>query len=88
VVGEGTTARGPAWPGRPVLVAGDGRVAAVFVALALWELGALLLQPALTVDSPAHPTISVLLDPVLGSAPGRSVGFAVWLALGWFLARQ
>ena len=62
--------------------------AAVFVALALWELGALLLQPALTIDSPAHPTISVLLDPVLGSHLGRSVGFLVWLALGWFLVRQ
>jgi hypothetical protein len=77
----------PSVEAAPIRAGGAAAWAAVFVALALWELGALLLQPALTVDSPAHPTISVLLDPVLGSAPGRSVGFAVWLALGWFLAR-
>jgi hypothetical protein len=47
-----------------------------------------LLQPSLTTGSPAHPTISILLDPLLGSHPGRSVGFAAWLALGWFLVRR
>jgi hypothetical protein len=72
----------------PIRAGGAAAWAAVFVALGLWELSALLLQPALTIDSPAHPTISVLLDPVLGSAPGRSVGLGLWLALGWFLARQ
>jgi hypothetical protein len=25
---------------------------------------------------------------VLASHPGRAVGFAAWLALGWFLVRQ
>jgi hypothetical protein len=65
-----------------------GGWAAVFVALGLWELGAWLLQPSLTTGSPAHPTISILLDPLLGSHPGRSVGFAAWLALGWFLVRR
>jgi hypothetical protein len=96
VAGPGLAGMLSAWrtPPRPPVAAAATRAggaaawAAVFVVLALWELSALLLQPALTVDSPAHPTISVLLDPVLGSAPGRSVGFAVWLALGWFLARQ
>jgi hypothetical protein len=72
----------------PIHASGAAAWVAVFVLLALWELSALLLQPALTIDSPAHPTISVLLDPVLGSHLGRSVGFAVWLALGWFLVRQ
>jgi hypothetical protein len=62
--------------------------AALFVALGLWELTAWLLQPTLTTDSPEHPTISVLLDPLLASHPGRSVGFAAWLALGWFLVRR
>jgi hypothetical protein len=70
------------------LHAGAAAWAAVFVVLALWELGALLLQPSLTTSSALHPTISVLLDPALGSHPGRSVGFAVWLALGWFLVRR
>jgi hypothetical protein len=62
--------------------------AALFVALALLELGAWLLQPTLTTESAAHPTISALLDPVLASHPGRAVGFAAWLALGWFLVRR
>jgi hypothetical protein len=69
----------------PIQAAGAAAWAAVFVALALLELGTWLLQPTLTTGSPAHPTISILLDPLLGSHPGRSVGFAAWLALGWFL---
>lgn len=59
--------------------------AAVFVALALWELAALLLQPTLTTDSYAHPTISVLSDPALASHPGRSVIMFTWLCVGAFL---
>ena len=59
----------------------------VFVALALWELAALLLQPSLTTDSWAHPTISVLMDPILASHLGRSVVLSLWLASGWFLLR-
>jgi hypothetical protein len=78
----------PSVEAAPIHARGVAAWAVVFVVLALWELGALLLQPALTIDSPAHPTISVLLDPVLESYLGRSVGFAVWLALGWFLVRQ
>jgi hypothetical protein len=72
----------------PVQPGGAAGWAAVFVALGLWELGAWLLQPTLTTGSPAHPTISILLDPLLGSRPGRSVEFSAWLALGWFLVRQ
>ena len=72
----------------PIRQGGAAGWAAVFVALGLWELGAWLLQPSLTTGSPAHPTISILLDPLLGSHPGRSVGFAAWLALGWFLVRR
>jgi hypothetical protein len=60
----------------------------VFVALGLWELTNLLLQPSLTTDSQAHPTLSVLTDPVLGSHLGRSIGLALWLGLGWFLVRR
>jgi hypothetical protein len=57
----------------------------VFVALALWELSALLLQPSLTTSSQAHPTISTLMDPVLATHVGRSITLLLWLAFGWFL---
>jgi hypothetical protein len=72
----------------PIRAGGAPAWAALFVALALLELGAWLLQPSLTTASAAHPTISALLDPVLASHPERAVGFAAWLALGWFLVRQ
>jgi hypothetical protein len=57
----------------------------VFVSFALWELTALLLQPSLTTDSYAHPTISVLMDSVLATSFGRSLFLLVWLAVGWAL---
>jgi hypothetical protein len=54
----------------------------------LWELAALLLQPSITTDSLAHPTISTLTDPVLATSPGRSLVLAAWLALGWYLVER
>jgi hypothetical protein len=66
-------------------VAGTLVWAAVLVFGCLWELAALLLQPSITTDSYAHPTISTLTDPVLANAPGRSLVLAAWLALGWYL---
>jgi len=60
----------------------------VVVALGLFELTNLLLQPSLTTDSYAHPTLSVMTDPVLASHPGRSAVLFLWLALGWFLFRR
>lgn len=62
--------------------------AAVFIALGLWELTALLLQPDLVTMSYAHPTISALMDPVLASYAGRSATLFVWLGLGWFLLER
>ena len=53
-----------------------------------WELSALLQQPSLAVDSYAHPTISSLTDPMLGSYPGRSLALALWLGLGWLVIRR
>jgi len=61
---------------------------AVFLALALWELAALLLQPSLTTPSPAHPTISTLMDPVLASHLGRSITLLLWLAFGLLLVER
>jgi hypothetical protein len=62
--------------------------ASAFVALALWELANLLLQPNLTTDSYAHPTLSVLTDPILASHIGRSIILSLWLAFGWFLLER
>jgi hypothetical protein len=84
------------WRGPPHLRPAPGRLdpggalawASVFVALALWELTELLLQPSLTTDSHAHPTLSVLTDPVLATHPGRSVALLLWLGFGWFLVKR
>lgn len=62
--------------------------AGAFVTLGLWELTNLLLQPSLTRGSQAHPTISVLMNPVLASHAGRSIFLAAWLALGLFLMER
>jgi hypothetical protein len=69
----------------PLAIGGKIAWASVFVAASLWELAALLLQPTLTTDSYAHPTISVLTDPILATHPGRSIALLLWLGLGWFL---
>ena len=61
---------------------------AVLVFGGLWELAALLLQPSITTDSYAHPTISTLTDPVLAASPGRSLVLAAWLAFGWYLVER
>ncbi len=71
-----------------LLVAGTLVWAAVLVFGCLWELAALLLQPSITTDSYAHPTISTLTDPVLASSPGRSLVLAAWLAFGWYLVER
>jgi hypothetical protein len=69
-------------------VAGTLAWIVVLVAGGLWELSALLLQPSITTDSYAHPTISTLTDPVLASSPGRAGLLAAWLALGWYLVER
>jgi hypothetical protein len=69
-------------------VAGTLAWVVVLVAGCLWELGALLLQPSITTDSYAHPTISTLTDPVLATFPGRAVVLFAWLAFGWYLVER
>jgi hypothetical protein len=49
---------------------------------AVWEL------TALTWDAAAGATLSLLLDPVLDTYPGRVVGWLAWLAAGrWLVTR-
>jgi hypothetical protein len=83
--------RGPLHP-KPVPGPIDpvGKVAwgAIVVALSGWELQALFLQPNLSADSWAHPTISTLTDAGLASHFGRSLAVLAWLALGWFLLER
>jgi len=70
---------------RPLTRAGAVAWGAILVALGLWELSALLLQPSLTTDSYEHPTFSVLMDPLLAGHLGRSVFLWLWLTSGWYL---
>jgi hypothetical protein len=95
VVLVGAIAIAIAWRGRsraldppPLGPVGAATWAALFVALSLWELAQLLLQPSFTTDSYAHPTLSVLTDPILVSHLGRSAALLVWLAFGWFLVER
>lgn len=61
---------------------------ALFVGASLWELAALLMQPDIATSSYAHPTISTLTDPLLASAPGRTVALLGWIALGAYLVER
>jgi hypothetical protein len=60
----------------------------VLLALAAWEIEALLLQPSLTTSSYAHPTLSTLMDPVLAGHLGRSITLVVWLWFGGYLLER
>ncbi len=63
--------------------------ASLFIALGIWELGTLLMQPGLRVNSYAHPTISYLLDPILNQHHlDRSIALGLWLAFGWYLMER
>ena len=62
----------------------NARVWVVLAVLgAAWWLVALLWG-----NDPAHPTLSLLLDPALETYPGRVLGYAVWLAAGRWLATR
>ncbi|MGQ4619777.1 hypothetical protein [Nocardia sp. R7R-8] len=61
---------------------------ALLVAASLWEVYALLRQPALNRPSYEHPTLSTLLDPALEQWPLRFAGWLVWLAAGWLLVSR
>jgi hypothetical protein len=39
-------------------------------------------------NDPEHPTLSLLLDPMFETYPGRVLGYAIWLAAGrWLVSR-
>jgi len=69
-------------------VAGTLAWIVVLVAGCLWELASLYLQPSLTTDSYAHPTISTLTDPLLATSPGRMLILFAWVAFGWYLVER
>jgi hypothetical protein len=52
-------------------------------AVAAWEATAVLWG-----NDAAHPTLSLLLDPVLATYPGRVVGWIGWLEVGRWLVRR
>jgi hypothetical protein len=52
-----------------------------------WELAAWLRQPAYNVSVPDDPTLSVLLDSVTETRPGRFIAWTVWLWIGWRFIR-
>ncbi|MGW4943302.1 hypothetical protein ACWEOZ_17150, partial [Actinoplanes sp. NPDC004185] len=63
------------------------RSAAVWLGLlalgVAFELG-LWLGP----DDLAHPTLSTLADPVLGTYPGRVLGYGLWVGSGLWLVNR
>jgi hypothetical protein len=57
--------------------------AALMALFAAWEATATLWG-----NDSAHPTLSLLLDPVLATYPGRVVGWLTWLGVGrWLVTR-
>jgi hypothetical protein len=84
-------ARRPAPRRRPLPAArptGAVLWAVVLIAIAVWELINLLLQPSFTTGSWEHPTLSTLADPLFATHAGRAAGLATWLGAGWYLAER
>jgi hypothetical protein len=55
----------------------------VAVAFGIWELYA-----ALRGSTPAHPTLSILMGPLIDPPFARAAGYAVWLAAGVWVVRR
>lgn len=64
----------------PVALSGLVLWGAVFVIFNLWELAAFLLG-----NDDAHPTFSMLTDPLVTFPPTRALAGLAWLAWGWYL---
>jgi len=62
--------------------------AAVVGLVGAWELAAWLQQPAYNVASYDHPTVSVLLAPVVGAGIPRFAAWCCWMYLGYRMVRR
>lgn len=78
---------GPPAEAAPIQAGRAAGWAAVFVALALWELSAWLRQPTLTSGSPAHPTISFLLAALAEAGTRAGVGSGPGSGGRWVASR-
>jgi hypothetical protein len=58
------------------------------LAFLLWEAGAFLFQESPTIPNHDHPTLSLLMDPLLQPQPVRALGYLAWLLGGWRLLRR
>src|SRR5215218_11452687 len=67
-------------PDAPAAAIGVATWAIVFGTFAVWELGAFVIG-----NNDAHPTFSMLFDPVLSFGPTRALCALGWLASGWYL---
>jgi hypothetical protein len=61
--------------------------AAVGILTCAWEVVSFVLGIPSEAAAQAHPTISILLDPVVGSLPGRMLFVLLWLSGGMALLR-
>ncbi|MFD0634428.1 hypothetical protein ACFQ9X_25660 [Catenulispora yoronensis] len=57
--------------------------AAVAVVFGIWELYA-----AVRGSTPAHPTLSILMGPLIDPPFARAAGYALWLAVGVWVVRR
>lgn len=62
--------------------------AVIGVVACLWELTSFIAQQAWPLDQEAHPAVSDLVGPLLGTWFGRVVFLMLWAAAGWWLLRQ
>jgi hypothetical protein len=73
----------PVEPGGPVSTQSVAVWAVLFAGFAAWELSAFLIG-----NNDAHPTFSMLADPILSFGPTRALCGLGWLACGWYLLRR
>lgn len=59
----------------------------LLLAACVVELGNFLTQPDAQTDNPDHPTVSAVVDPILGAHPARTVVAVAWVVVGWWLVR-
>jgi hypothetical protein len=70
---------------RPDHVDGKGSLAwgAILVVFAIWELYA-----DVRGSTPAHPTLSILMRPILQDPTNRAIGYLAWLGAGIWVVRR